>query len=98
MSITQIGSGKAVGRERNGQERHMDRGMPIGLSAEFERPCKAYFEKHIRAWYIIAISFTYKYTIYVKTPSQITSFVKSLFHSQPKSNYSPNWGPRAIGN
>ena len=96
VNITQIGGGKAVGRERNGWERHMGRGMPIGLDAEFERPCKANFETCKRAWNIITISFTY--IIYIKTPSQITSFVKSLFHSQPKSNYSPNWGPRAVRN
>jgi len=96
-AVGRVGTaGKAVGRERNGWERHMGRGMPIGLDAEFERPCKANFETCKRAWNIITISFTY--IIYIKTPSQITSFVKSLFHSQPKSNYSPNWGPRAVRN
>jgi hypothetical protein len=33
--ITQLGGEKAVGRGRNCWEWHMDRGMLIGLSAEF---------------------------------------------------------------
>ena len=87
-----------MGGERNCWERHMDRRMPIELSAEFERPCKANFETYKRAWYCTLITISFTYILYVKTPSQITSFVKSLFHSQPKSNYSPNWGPRAVRN
>lgn len=76
--------------EKNCWERHMDRRIPIELSAEFERPCKANFETYKRAWYTNH-NVVHVYIIR-KTPSQITSFVKSLFHSQPKSNYSPNWG------
>jgi len=48
-----------VGRGRNCWERHIDRGMPIGLSAEFEGPCKANFEMYKRAWNIITLSFTH---------------------------------------
>ena len=66
VNITQIRGEKAVGRERNGRERHMDRRMPTGLSAEFERPSKANFETHKRAWY------THHYFIHIynisKTP------------------------------